>query len=278
MTRRSSLPSDRRAFLVGGTALVGALLAGCGGDDGGEDEGGSGDDTGAGSGSGGAGGGTSTTAAAGAAEAGTTLTAADFAALGTCLLAPEQTEGPFYLPGDMVRRDITDGLPGRPLRLGIRVVDAACDPIPGALVDVWHCDVDGDYSGFADGSGSDDDAADGTSFLRGSQVANGEGIVEFATIYPGWYTGRAVHVHVKAHIDGTTVLTSQLYFPEDVTDEVHATEPYAAHGTRDTRNEDDAIAGDPAAAGNLLATSAEGGGSGERGTLGLVVLGVDPQA
>ena len=80
---------------------------------------------------------------------------------------------------------------------------------------------------------------------------NDEGIVEFATVYPGWYPGRAVHVHVKAHLDGATVLTSQLYFPEDLTDEVHAEGPYADHGTRDTRNEDDGIAGDPASAGNL---------------------------
>ena len=141
------------------------------------------------------------------------------------------------------------------------------------MVDVWHADVDGDYSGFADGSGSADDAGEGTTFLRGSQVADADGIVEFATVYPGWYTGRAVHVHVKAHLDGQTVLTSQLYFPEDLTDTVHAGEPYAAHGVRDTRNDSDAIAGDPAAAGNLLHTSGAGDG-----TLGLVVLGVDPAA
>jgi protocatechuate 3,4-dioxygenase beta subunit len=274
MTPPPTSPTDRRAFLVGGTALVGALLVGCGGDDSGDDGGGAaGDqptDTGADNGDEGSGG--AATAAAGEAEP-TALTAADFAALGTCLLTPEQTEGPFYLAGDMVRRDITEGRTGHPLRLGIRVVDAGCEPVPGALVDVWHCDVDGDYSGFADGAGSADDAAEGTSFLRGSQVANDDGIVEFATIYPGWYTGRTVHVHVKAHLDGTTVLTSQLYFPEDVTDDVHAAAPYASHGTRDTRNEDDAIAGDPAAAGNLLATSAAG-----EATQGLVVLGVDPES
>ena len=102
-------------------------------------------------------------------------------------------------------------------------------------------------------------------------MANAEGIVEFATVYPGWYPGRAVHVHVKAHLDGTTVLTSQLYFPEDLTDTVHAEDPYADHGTRDTRNADDGIAGDPASAGNLVTASAADGG-----TLGLVVLGVDP--
>ncbi len=264
----------RRAFLGGGAALVGALLAGCSGYGGSDDEGGGSDGSADGGAGAGDGGGSGSTDAPGPAEgeAGT-LTAADFDGLGTCLLTPEQTEGPFYLAGDMVRRDITDGMVGHPLRLGIRVVDAACEPVPGAVVDVWHCDVDGDYSGFTDGSGGGDDAGAGTSFLRGSQVADSAGIVEFATNYPGWYQGRAVHIHVKAHLDGTTVLTSQLYFPEDVTDGVHAEDPYAAHGPRDTGNADDAIAGDPAAEGTLLATSAAGAG-----TQGLVVLGVDPAA
>jgi protocatechuate 3,4-dioxygenase beta subunit len=198
------------------------------------------------------------------------LAAADFDALTPCLLTPEQTEGPFYLAGDLVRRDITDGQPGHPLRLGLRVVDEDCAPVPGARVDVWHADVAGDYSGFTDGSGSDD-AGEGTTFLRGTQLAGDDGIVEFATVYPGWYPGRAVHVHVKVHLDAAAVLTSQLYFPEDLTDTIHAQDPYAAHGTRTTRIEDDAFAGDPGAAGNLVAASPSGDG-----TLALVVLGVDP--
>lgn len=267
---------DRRRFLAGGAALVGAVLIGCSGDDdadetddtddaaGSDDAGGSGD-AGTDAGAGGD--------PMGASDAAAALTADDFAALGTCLLIPAQTKGPFYLDADLDRRDITEGRPGHPLRLGVRVVDADCAPIAGAVVEVWHADVDGDYSGFVDGSDSADDAGEGTTFLRGSQVADAAGIVEFGTIYPGWYTGRAVHVHVKAHIDGRTVLTSQLYFPEDLTDTVHAEPPYSGHGPRDTRNDTDMIAGDPAAAGNLLHTRAAGDG-----TLGLVVLGVDPAA
>ena len=150
------------------------------------------------------------------------------------------------------------------------MVDAGCAPIPGAVVDVWHADAAGDYSGFVDGSHAGE-AGEGSTFLRGSQAADAAGIVEFGTVYPGWYPGRAVHVHVKAHLDGATVLTSQLYFPDDVTDAVHGEDPYADHGTRDTQNADDGIAGDPASAGNLVTTSAAGDG-----TLGLVVLGVDP--
>ncbi len=156
--------TNRRGFLAGGAALMGAVLVGCSGDDdaiGGEGEGDGerGDDP---TGDGAA---TSTTAE-GAGDGSSPLTAADFAALGTCLLTPEQMEGPFYLAGDMVRRDITDGLPGHPLRLGVRVVDAACEPIPGAVVDIWHADVDGDYSGYIDGTAGDD-AGEGTTFLRG---------------------------------------------------------------------------------------------------------------
>jgi protocatechuate 3,4-dioxygenase beta subunit len=260
-------PTSRRSFLAGGAASVGLALAGCSGDGGGGDDAGdadraSGDGTGAGAGTGSSG-----TAPAAA----TTLTAADFAGLAPCRLAPEQTEGPFYADLGLVRRDITEGMPGHPLRLGVQVVDEACAPVPGATVDVWHADAGGDYSAFADGS--DDDAAEGTTFLRGSQVTDSAGIVEFATVYPGWYPGRAVHIHAKVHLGGGTVLTTQLYFPEDVTDEVQSAAPYDDRGTRDTRNEDDAIAGDPAVVGNLLAAVPAGAG-----TQGLVVLGIDPGA
>jgi protocatechuate 3,4-dioxygenase beta subunit len=266
MQAMTAAGTSRRSFLAGGAALVGAVLAGCAGsdDDGGgaEAEGGTTTSTTAA---------TETTEATGAGEA-AALTADDFASLGTCRLTPEQTEGPFYLDVGLERRDITEGVAGHPLRLGVRVVDADCNPVPGAVVDVWHADTAGDYSAFRDRSG-DDEAGEGTTFLRGSQVAGDEGIVEFATVYPGWYPGRAVHIHTKVRLDDAAVLTTQLYFAEDVTDEVYTEDPYAGRGTRDTRNEDDAIAGDPAANGNLLTTSAAG-----QGTLGLVVLGVDPES
>lgn len=262
-------PTSRRTFLAGGAALVGAVLAGCAGGDGDGDGSAASPSTDGGASPAS----TTTTAGAGAAAGDATLTAADFADLGTCLLAPEQTEGPFYADVGLERRDITEGLAGHPLRLGIRVVDEDCAALPGAVVDVWHCDVDGDYSAFSDGAGSSDDAGEGTTFLRGSQVADADGIVEFATNYPGWYQGRTVHVHTKVRINDAEVLTTQLYFPDDVSDEVFIEEPYAGRGERDTRNEDDSIAGDPAAAGNLLTIRSPGSG-----TVGLVVLGVDPDA
>ena len=154
------------------------------------------------------------------------FTAADFAALGTCVVLPDLTQGPFPTIEQIERRDITEGHAGLPLRVGVQVVDGSCVPIPGATVEIWHCDIDGDYSAYADGY-TDDDGAEGTTFLRGSQVANADGIVEFHTVYPGWYAGRAVHVHAKVHIDDETVLTTQFLFDDTLNSEVMATEPYA---------------------------------------------------
>jgi protocatechuate 3,4-dioxygenase beta subunit len=153
------------------------------------------------------------------------------------------------------------------------VLDASCQPLEGALVDVWHADVDGDYSAFSDGSGGAGDGGPGTTFLRGSQLTNAEGIVEFVTNYPGWYTGRAVHIHFKVHTEGGEVLTSQMYFPEDVTDEVHAGGVYASHGRRDTFNDSDGIAGDAEESGLLLAIRDDATDRGA-GKLGLLVVGI----
>ena len=139
-------------------------------------------------------------------------------------------------------------------------------------MEIWHCDATGDYSAFRDGGGGKD-AGSGTTFLRGTQAADADGIVEFTTIYPGWYGGRAVHIHLRVHRAGDTVLTSQLFFPDDYTDTVYATAPYARFGTPDTRNADDGIAGDPTTEGTLLTVRAADTGRGQ-GTLALLNLGV----
>lgn len=203
----------------------------------------------------------------------TPLRAADFAGLGVGRLLPEQMAGPFPLAEQFDRRDITEGVPGRPMHLGLRVVDAAGAPVPGAAVEVWHCDATGDYSAFADGGGGKDEA-EGTTFLRGTQTAGDDGIVEFLSIVPGWYPGRAVHVHLRVHVDGAVVLTSQLYFDAEHLAEVYQEAPYAEFGPPDTANEDDAIAGDPARDGTLLHTAAAETSAGP-GTRALANLGVD---
>src|SRR5687768_1180315 len=111
----------------------------------------------------------------------------------TCPLTPRQTEGPIYFDPRLVRRDIREGRPGAPLRLRLQVVGAEdCAPHPRARVDIWHCDSAGAYTGY------DSESSAGETWLRGTQLADAEGVVEFQTLYPGWYPGRAVHVHVKA--------------------------------------------------------------------------------
>lgn len=211
---------------------------------------------------------TSTTAARTVAA----LTVGDFTALGTCVLLPEQTAGPFPLDEQFDRRDIAEGHPGQPMRLGFRVVDGGCAPVAGAVVEVWHCDATGDYSAFVDGGGGKDEST-GTTFMRGSQTADDDGIVEFQTIVPGWYTGRAVHIHLRVHVDESTVLTSQVYVDDDYVDGVFAAEPYADFGPPDTPLARDGFAGDAAGDGTLLHTVNADTSAG-RGTLALLNLGV----
>lgn len=223
---------------------------------------------------GGSGGGGSGDSGEGATVVTGALGPADFEGLGTCMLLPEQMAGPFPLDEQFDRRDITEGYPGQPMRLGLRVIDESCLPIAGAAVEVWHCDATGDYSAFIDDGGGKDEGA-GTTFLRGTQSTGDDGIVEFLTIVPGWYTGRAVHVHLRVHIEGNIVLTSQMYFDADYVAGVYRTEPYAQFGPPDTPNEQDAIAGKPGTDGTLLHTR-DAITSGGQGTLALLNLGVKP--
>jgi protocatechuate 3,4-dioxygenase beta subunit len=152
----------------------------------------------------------------------------------TCVLAPEQTEGPYYVSGAKIRRTISDGRPGVPLTLRLRVVDASgCRPIRKAVVDVWHADALGSYSGISDQAGK--------TFMRGLQGTDANGLALFKTVYPGWYPGRTVHIHVMVHLGGNVVHTGQLYFPDAVTDAVYRRSPYRSRPNRQTRNTDDAI-------------------------------------
>ena len=154
----------------------------------------------------------------------------------TCVLTPEMTEGPYYLDGDKVRRDIREGRPGTRLDLATTVVDVStCKPINGALVDIWHCDAGGTYSGFAQ------EGTDGKTFMRGIQRTNKSGLATFVTVYPGWYSGRTVHIHVQVSLGGNVLHTGQLFFPEALTDAVYKRAPYRSRPGRDTRNATDSI-------------------------------------
>ena len=152
-----------------------------------------------------------------------------------CVLTPEMTEGPYYLSGEKLRRDITQGKPGARLDLALTVVDAStCRPIKGATVDIWHCDAGGVYSGFGAGSSN-------RTFLRGLQKTDAHGVAHFKTVYPGWYPGRTVHIHVKVHLRGNVVHTGQLFFADATTDAVYRKAPYSRRPNRDPRNSGDSI-------------------------------------
>jgi protocatechuate 3,4-dioxygenase beta subunit len=151
----------------------------------------------------------------------------------SCVLTPELTEGPFYIPNEKVRRNIAEGKPGTPLALHLTVLDASsCKPVRNAAVDIWHCDALGVYSAVQ---------GQGGTFLRGIQRTNARGVASFQTIYPGWYQGRAVHIHVKVHIGGNVVHTGQLFFNDALTDAVYRNPPYDKRGARDVRNAADSI-------------------------------------
>jgi protocatechuate 3,4-dioxygenase beta subunit len=164
-----------------------------------------------------------------------------------CILTPEQTEGPYYIAKGKVRRNIREGRPGTPLTLKLQVVDAStCKPIKGAAVDIWHCDAGGIYSGFESastgGPGGSGGPTDKHTYLRGIQPTNARGIAEFQTIYPGWYRGRTVHIHVKVHAGGNVVHTGQLYFSDSLTSKVYGIGAYKGRAAaRDTFNRTDGI-------------------------------------
>jgi protocatechuate 3,4-dioxygenase beta subunit len=170
-----------------------------------------------------------------------------------CVVVPEQMEGPYFRDKMLNRSDIRanpgDNVmsAGAPLRLAFRLSQisaaGACAPLAGAIVDLWQCDALGVYSDFEDTRAKFD--ARGKHFLRGFQTTDAKGVVNFTTIYPGWYPGRAVHVHFKVRTNPAgqkgTEFTSQLYFDEALTDKVHAKEPYSAKGQRTMTNEKDGI-------------------------------------
>lgn len=168
----------------------------------------------------------------------------------SCIATPQQTEGPYFVDEHLHRSDIrldpSDGLmkEGLPLTLEIRVSSISktgCNPLVGALVDIWHCDAQGVYSDVKDQSFY----TIGKKFLRGYQVTDANGSVQFTTIYPGWYEGRAVHIHFKVRAGPkpgkTYEFTSQLYFQDSITDRVHTQQHYVKKGQRTPRNEDDRI-------------------------------------
>ncbi|MBB6554180.1 intradiol ring-cleavage dioxygenase [Nonomuraea rubra] len=227
----------------------------------------------------------------------TTATTGDLAALfegaGTCKLTASTTQGPYYFDADKVRGDIREDRQGVRLRVAIKVQDSeTCEPLKNAVVEIWHCDAAGLYSGAESmstggggnppaggaptgpppsGGGREDGSMDLTPvddqrYLRGAQVTNAEGIVEFTTIWPGWYRGRTIHIHAMVHVSNERVLTTQFMFDEELNSVVMARAPYSARTGRDTFNDGDGIYQD----GMLMKVAQEGDGY-----VGAIVLAAD---
>jgi len=226
-----------------------------------------------------------------------TSTPAASASPDVCVLTPELTEGPYFVDGDLVRTDITQGRAGVPLSLKINVVNPdSCIAIENAAVEIWHCDALGYYSGVAGNQpGQGDPVPDDLDtiptdiFLRGVQLTDADGNVTFDTIYPGWYSGRAIHIHMKVYAGGDvdqasdtyegghTSHTGQLFFDEETNDLVFAQEPYSTRVSTRLANDDDNILGDhEEEPGFMLDLALVGPDDITKGVTGTITVGVDP--
>ncbi|MET7365533.1 intradiol ring-cleavage dioxygenase [Streptomyces sp. NPDC005566] len=260
------------------------------------------------------------TASAGEGKSGTTKKTAQGEA---CYrLTSETTEGPYYIDADKIRKDITEDKEGIPLTLRLKVIDSdTCKPLKRAAVDIWHCDALGIYSGYESmsqggpggggtppsgaptdaptgtptgtppsggpggGGGGHSEPTDDERYLRGTQLTDKHGYVEFRTVFPGWYQGRAVHVHTKVHVGGKmtdagyegghTCHTGQFFFAESAVLDSARIEPYSTSTTTRTTLTEDTIYDRSGVTGGLLELS-YGKGRMARGVTGSITMGVDP--
>lgn len=186
-----------------------------------------------------------------------------------CVDAANETRGPYPDITGMLnnqafyRSDIREGRSGLPLTVTLTVVNVRnnCAPVPGASVEVWQCDAEGHYSEYAQPGYN----GSGQTFLRGLQITNASGQATFTSVYPGWYAGRATHVHVDVNVNGNRVKSTQMAFPEDVTRQVYASGVYAAKGQNPTTNTTDNVFSDGTS--TEMATLSGSAGSGYTATL-----------
>ncbi|KAH9897613.1 Intradiol ring-cleavage dioxygenase [Xylariomycetidae sp. FL2044] len=168
-----------------------------------------------------------------------------FGSNNTCALVPETTVGPYYVTGEEIRSDIGEGQVGVPLHFELQFVDmTTCAPVTNLIADVWHCNSTGWYSGVEGQGGLD------STFMRGVQISDDDGVVSFDTLFPGHYDRRLTHIHVVAQADatvlpnstftgGTTKHIGQLYFDDALIQQVEATSPYNTNTIAFTSIEDD---------------------------------------
>ncbi|KAK4499102.1 hypothetical protein PRZ48_009614 [Zasmidium cellare] len=190
-----------------------------------------------------------------------------FADDSSCVLQPEVTQGPYYVDGELIRTDMSEDQAGIPLYLDVQLIDtSSCSPVPAVFVDAWHCNATGVYSGVsASGNGNSNDTSNiDATFLRGLQQTDVNGVVQFESIFPGHYTGRATHIHVLTHNTNSTIIRTngtvlgsnfttaashvgQIFFDQDLISAVEATAPYNTNTQELTTNADDGILGEEAA-------------------------------
>ncbi|NBA87276.1 intradiol ring-cleavage dioxygenase [Emticicia sp. CRIBPO] len=166
----------------------------------------------------------------------------------TCSVTNSETEGPFptKTPSSLVTNNIVSDRQGDKLTVNviIRNVNNSCEVLPDAIVDIWHCDAAGNYSEYG-GTGMQSTNYTSVHFLRGRQTTGSTGLATWTSIYPGWYSGRAPHIHVHIYnAKGTSLLVTQIAFPEDISKLVYAQGVYKSHGQADTTNARDNVFGD----------------------------------
>jgi protocatechuate 3,4-dioxygenase beta subunit len=201
----------------------------------------------------------------------TTTTTTPVANNAACAVTPSETRGPYPDTAGMItnqafyRRDITEGRSGLPLTLTLTVVNTnnGCSAISDVQVEIWQCDDAGNYSEYSQQGFN----GTGQTFLRGVQTTDANGQVTFTTIYPGWYQGRATHIHVDVYRSGTIIKTTQIAFPENISAAVYASGVYASKGQSPTSNAGDNVFSDGVI--NELATVTGNTTSGYTATLNI---------
>ncbi|KAL7270524.1 hypothetical protein RUND412_006765 [Rhizina undulata] len=210
----------------------------------------------------------------------------------SCILTPEVTIGPYHVDGELIRSDVTESQEGVDLILDLEVINVnTCEPIENVYLDLWHCNATGVYSGVvASGNGDSSDASNvNTTFLRGLQPTDSDGIAQFTTIFPGWYAGRAVHIHVAAHvngsvadngtyIDGAYSHIGQLFFDQDLISSIAELEPYTFDTADLMTNSEDGIYAQENVGYDALANYTLLGETVADGLLAWISIGIDPTA
>ncbi|KAF2133078.1 extracellular dioxygenase-like protein [Dothidotthia symphoricarpi CBS 119687] len=216
-----------------------------------------------------------------------------FGSNSSCILQPETTEGPYWVSGELVRKNITDGNAGVPLTFDVQMINInTCEPFNQVALEAWHCNTTGVYGGVIAGSnGNTADASNiNNTMFRGIQFSNENGIMQFDTTFPGHYTGRTTHIHILAHVNSTlnpmngTLLgghvshVGQLFFDQSLINEVEAVAPYTTNTQELLLNADDGIFEGESANTDPVFNYVYLGDAVEDGLFGWATVGFDPTA